>query len=135
VSNAPHIRGDLSDREMLLILTEQTHQVQVAIDRLAASVEARLALGDRRFSELEQARIEFDRRHAAINTALNSLNSMAVQAERSVASIGTKAAEHYAEWATWKTRAQTAAWVAGFVWAVFQFIIPYLPRIVEVINP
>lgn len=122
----PTSRRDLTDREMLLLLNEQMRQVQASLERLATSIEQRLAAGDRRFAELERAQVDAAARHTAVNSALNSLNGMVVDLERQL----DRQASRILEWETWKTRAQAALWVVGALWAAVQFALPYLQQLI-----
>lgn len=126
MTTPPTNRRDLTDREMLLLLNEQMRQVQASLERLATSIEQRLAAGDRRFAELERAQVDATARHTAVNTALNSLNGMVVDLERQL----DRQAGRILEWETWKTRAQAALWVVGALWAAVQFALPYLQTMI-----
>lgn len=145
-------RANLTDREMLLVLADQMRRMEATMDRLSGGLEARLAQGDRRFSDLETRMVNSDQRHTASNTAINSLSGRVLDMERAmngdravrvaaenelkgmIKALDTRQETFTDEWGTWKTRAQTLAWVAGGFWAFVTFLWPFLPRLLQIVN-
>lgn len=139
-----HPTGGMNARDMLLLQGEQLRTLRESLDRLTTSLDQRLAMGDRRFAEIDARLITADSRFASTNTAINALSGRIVDQETEGRRLreslkqaeearekADREAEHaqqtmQREWDTWKTRIQTSAWIAGFVWALFQFILPYV---------